>query len=379
MDEWKEYAIAAKEAGKTYSETSLLLKEDFGIIKSVDQIRYAINRGEARRNARHEMVDAEVDCRITEKDVLESEGYDASKWRVSNYRKNGLSVKPIIGAVSLEEVDAHFSKFVPKEILRVSYSGNGKIASVEIADLHLGKLCWHGDTPENFDSKIARDVMRDIVGRIVDELCAINPEYIIFVWSNDFFNSDTIGKTTTGLTPQDTDCRWQRLFNIGMEVIVESIEALRLVAPVKTFYLRSNHDQMSAYYAIKYIDAWYRNCEDVDVDISAYSRKYLSYGNTLLGFGHGDKETAKRLSSLMPIEARELWGTTKFREMHVAHLHSENATEELNGVIVRRISSPTALDTWHIENGFLGAVRKAQTFIYDKDDGLVNIINTPVR
>jgi len=39
MDEWKEYAIAAKEAGKTYFTIGLELDELFGIKKSVDQLR----------------------------------------------------------------------------------------------------------------------------------------------------------------------------------------------------------------------------------------------------------------------------------------------------------------------------------------------------
>ncbi len=64
--------------------------------------------------------------------------------------------------------------------------------------------------------------------------------------------------------------------------------------------------------------------------------------------------------------------------MHAAHLHSEHAINEANGVIVRRIASPTAADTWHYESGYVGAVRKAQTFIYDKERGLLQTINTPV-
>ena len=91
------------------------------------------------------------------------------------------------------------------------------------------------------------------------------------------------------------------------------------------------------------------------------------------------KEKPKRLSSLMPIEARELWSKAKYYELHCAHLHSEQAAEEINGVIVRRISSPTAIDTYHYKSGYIGAVRKAQTFIYDKERGLKQIINIPVE
>ena len=37
-----------------------------------------------------------------------------------------------------------------------------------------------------------------------------------------------------------------------------------------------------------------------------------------------------------------------------------------------------ARDTYHTTHGYMGAVRKAQTFVYDKERGLVQAINTPV-
>ena len=44
------------------------------------------------------------------------------------------------------------------------------MAEVNIADLHLGKLAWHGDTPENYDYKIARDIFYRIIAEIIEKL-----------------------------------------------------------------------------------------------------------------------------------------------------------------------------------------------------------------
>jgi len=258
------------------------------------------------------------------------------------------------------------------------------MAEVNIADLHLGKLCWHGDTPEDYDYKIAKSIFYNSIGEICEYLKTLPVEYIIFVWANDFFNSDTIEQTTTSGTRQDCDVRWQKMFNVGVEMLVRGIEMLSEIAPVKTFYTPSNHDEVNGYHALKYLEAWYRNDPNVGIDTDAYPRKYHLYGNTLLGYTHGEendrgtKEKASRLASLMPNEARDLWGQAIFHEFHSAHLHSEQMIQEINGVIVRRISSPTASDTWHTKSGYIGSVRKAQTFIYDKDRGLIHTINTPV-
>jgi hypothetical protein len=268
----------------------------------------------------------------------------------------------------------------------VTYKGGDQMAEVNIADLHLGKLCWHGDTGNDFDYKIARELFYRIVREICEELQTKKLEYITFVWSNDFFNSDNNEQETTRGTPQDTDSRWPKMFNVGCEMLVTAIDMFSGIAPVRTFYTASNHDELTGYAALQYVAAWFRNDESVTVDIDARSRKYYLYGNTLIGYTHGEKEKQQKgtyekasfLAAVMPVEARELWAKARFCEMHTAHLHSEHSTEEINGVIVRRISSPTATDTWHYQSGYVGAVRKAQTFIYDKERGLVQIINTPV-
>lgn len=342
---------------------------------------------------------------MTPRFILEAHGFDPWLWEVVSYKNNmwntqikgghkqisyqsKLTAKPIAGGISFSDIEEHFKKLDRANFKPTKYHSvkdGDMMAEVNIVDLHLGKLCWSGDTPENYDYKIARDVFYGLIQEIASELKSKNLEYITFVWAHDFFNSDNEMQQTTGGTPQDTDIREKKLFNVGVEMLVRATEMLRDIAPVRMFYIRSNHDEQTAYHALKYLEAWFRHDSDVTVDTNAYPRKYQVYGNTLIGYCHGDKENSKgsyekasRLASLMPLEASEWWGQTCYHEMHTAHLHSEQMHAEINGVIVRRISSPTALDTWHVNSGFLGAVRKAQTFIYSKKRGLVYTINTPV-
>lgn len=343
---------------------------------------------------------------LTPKETLELHGFKPELWEIVSCTNNfwnsqltggikqisyqsKLTVKPIKQGITFEEIDRHFKKLdreykIPA-IVPIVCNGS-MMAEVNVADLHAGKLAWHGDTPENYDYKIAKEVFYQIINEAYHELKDKPIEYITFVWSNDFFNSDTIDQTTTAGTRQDTDVRWQKLFNVGVEMLVSAVDTLSQIAPVKTFYTPSNHDEVNGYHALKYLEAWFRKDPNVVVDTDAYPRKYQLYGNTLIGYTHGDKEQsrgtkekASRLASLMPIEASELWSKSRFREFHAAHLHSEQMIEEINGVIVRRMSSPTAADTYHTTYGYLGAVRKAQTFIYDKKRGLKQIINIPVE
>lgn len=338
---------------------------------------------------------------LTPSDLLKWHKLDATKWQVVSYTNNvwhamtgkqtdnarvqmyqsKLIAKPLTDGISFEAIDEHFKtldrKYQPPVLLPKHDQGE-QMAEVNIADLHLGRLCWHGDTGYNYDHKIARDMFQKIISEIYHELKYRPLDYITFVWANDFFNSDTITKTTTAGTPQDTDIRFQKLFNVGAELLVDAIDLLSQIAPVKTFYIASNHDEVTAYHMVKYLEAWFRQNKKIEISTDARPRKYQLYGKVLLGYTHGNNEKPNILASLMPNEARELWAAAETREMHTAHLHSEHMIEEVNGVIVRRISSPTAPDTWSNKSGYVTAVRKAQTFVYDKERGLLHIFNTPV-
>jgi hypothetical protein len=331
--------------------------------------------------------------------LLAAHGYSIDDWELISARNNiwnvyskvhgvqvlyssKIVVKPRTDSISINELQKHFEEFTsgyksPEHEL-IQYDINGKMLEVNIADLHLGKLSWHRETGDDYDWKIAKKTFLYIINDIITKVRNYKFEKILFIWCNDFFHFDTTLNTTTKGTRQDVDVRWQKLFKIGVEMLVEGIDLLSQIAPVHTFYLGSNHDKMTSFYAINYLDAFYRNCDFVTVDIDPKVRKYYEYGLNLIGFSHGDDDY-KRLGSLMAIEAREAWGRTIYKECHAAHLHSEKSIDEENGVIKRRISSPTSTDAWHFENGFVGAVKKAQSFVWDREMGLEAIFNTVIK
>lgn len=425
---WKERARELKfNEGLSWTETTKAIREEYfkdeDYTKIHERVRlYLRNTQEYKDRKKEDLKQSSIEYKkdgsiisekfitvrdaddMTPKFILEAHGLNPEVWEVVSYKNNmwntqvkggmkqisyqsKLTAKPRVDGINLEEIDKHFAELDRKHFtpVEIKQSKGNMLAEVNISDLHLGKLCWKGNTPENYDYKIARELYYRLIAEIAEELKDKPIDHIVFVWADDFFNSDNESQTTTGGTPQDTDIRHTKLYNIGVEMLVRGIETLSQIAKVETFYTPSNHDQDTGHYALKYLEAWFRQDPNVKVDDSVYPRKYKLYGKTLIGYCHGakensngNKEKASRLASLMPLEAPELWGKSLFREMHTKHLHSEQMICEINGVIVRRISSPTALDTWHIESGYLGAARKAQTFLYDKERGLMQVINTPV-
>ncbi len=250
-------------------------------------------------------------------------------------------------------------------------TSSGLMLEVPIVDLHLAKLSWEPETGENYDSKIAEKRFMGVIYDVVERAQKYEFEQIVFPIGNDFFNYDDLTGSTTKGTPQDNDSRWQKLFLKGTELLVKAIDLLAQLAPVRVFQIPGNHDTMVSWYAVCYLQAWFKNHSDVKIDTNPRSRKYVEFGKCLIGFTHGDKEK-KRIFGNMQVEVPEAWGRTLYREWHTGHLHSEQVKEE-HGVKVRSLSSVTAKDAWHYVSGYVGALAASQSFVWDKEKGLREI------
>lgn len=337
---------------------------------------------------------------VTPEMILEAHGMSKDLWEVisckSNFyqqQKKGGSIinlyqsklvaKPIKFAVDVESVKNMFNDlqntYEPKDC--VESNPNGKyLYEINLADLHLGKFASLYETGEHLDIPTTH---KRFISVIDSEIINIKKfgvdkiEKILFVWTNDFFNSDGMSASTTGGTKQDTCCKWQELYLCGVKMLIETIDKLSKLAPVKTFYIASNHSRQVDYYAICTLNAWFRNYKNVEVDITPHTRHYERYGVNLIGFAHSYYEKKQNLPYLMSVERKEDWGQTSYREYHLAHYHSEKV-EEKGGIIFRWLPSVTGLDSWTNDSGYVGVVKRSYSFIYDRDRGLVQMNSTVV-
>lgn len=335
---------------------------------------------------------------ITPEKVMKAHNLSPEEWQVMSFTSNSwqaqtkdsgkmslwqskITVKPAKEqAISLEHIEKHFAnlsekykpKYLPPKIARES----SKMLEINISDLHYAKLAWVGESGENYDYKIAKKRFDQIINAECKRLEEQDFEKILFVWTNDFFNSDTPDNNTTGGTPQSTDLRWQKMFNTGVETLVGAMDRLQQLAPIKTFYIASNHCRQTEYYATKYLSAWFRYNDRVDINTNGKARHYELYGTNLIGFSHSSFEKGKNIEHLMAVEAPDLWAKSKYREMHLAHIHCEK-TEEKGGVIYRWLPSVTGTDQWHYDSGYVGAAKRSYSFTWDKVKGLeaINVVN----
>jgi hypothetical protein len=215
----------------------------------------------------------------------------------------------------------------------------------------------------------------EAVARHRDAAMAYGVSKFLFPVGNDYLNVDNAAGTTTAGTPQQEDGRWQRTYIRGRELFERGIEYLRAKAPVDILHVPGNHDFERGFYLADALACIYRKQSDVTVDLRPTVRKYYRWGNTLLGFTHGDKELERDLPLIMAVEAPQLWAATKYREFHCGHVHHKRQRTfqpvlEQKGVVVRHLSALTASDAWHAGKGYRSQ-RASSCFIHHREHGTV--------
>lgn len=339
-------------------------------------------------------------------DALEEANVDLSVWEVANWRFNVWEgptssdagqdvVKYYQVKISFKKKDVDKLDYVQmSETLlpmlskaapaykAVKYETNelkrGVMVEFCAYDLHYGKLCWAPESGENFDSTIARERLGAAVSSSFNAVSPYNIDKILFVVGNDYFNSDNANQTTHAGTPQTDDHRWQKVFAGGVALLVETIDYMAQFAPVEVMVIQGNHDWERIFYAGTVLEARYANCEYVNVNNIPTPRKYYKYGKNLLGFTHGNNEKVNDLPMIMAQEASADWAATRYREFHLGHLHhNETKTwisdKDYIGVKVRRMRSLTSNDAWHNMKGYVGQTQSAETYVWDKEYGLVSV------
>lgn len=252
---------------------------------------------------------------------------------------------------------------------------SGLMLEPSIPDLHAGKLAWGKETGDaNYDTKIAREVFEQALETLVSRVGGMKFEQILFPVGNDLLNSDNISGTTTAGTPQTTDGRYQKTFQMVRLLMCEAVERLRTMAPVHVVMVPGNHDQLGVWCLGHSLECYFHTYPDVTVDNMPRTRKYYQWGKNMLMFTHGDKGKKTNYPLLMASEEPEMWAATTYREAHCGHLHKTSTeVDEFYGVRTRISPALCPADAWHSEQGYVGQGRGAEAFVWDKEQGLVNM------
>jgi hypothetical protein len=267
----------------------------------------------------------------------------------------------------LEEIAPKARKRRPSDDLR----GEGKhLVEMGFYDAHFGVLVWSEEAYGDSDLRESEEVYANAVADALDRVRGYRVDRFVLPIGNDGMHFDNLAKMTTGGTPQDAACRYERVLAAYEVAVVKAVEEMLLVAPVDLVAVAGNHDRQSTHAMSRILAAYFRNNPDVRVDTSPRPRKYYRYGRTLIGYVHGDEERIEDLSRLMPLEVPEAWAETTCHEFHAGHFHKSKKVQvvdadENKGIRTWINPSLKATDAWHFRKGYVGARRAARAYLYE--------------
>lgn len=340
--------------------------------------------------------------------LLLAHGFDPDEWSIvsakNNLRETGknslyasyLTVKPKdTQEISFQKISEFFDKLDRKYASKadiaskvkdnldraktaseVALEDGRKMLLFNIADLHMNLQSSMLTAGTEYNCDIAEKIFFDVIGDVLNRTKAYNFEKIVFCIGGDMLNGDSPSGCTTKGTPQNSDVHYYDAYERLCAMTVEAIEILKDFAKVEVIYVPGNHDEATGFKLAKFVDAWFRWDDDVSVDYSPLPRKYTVFGKTLFCFTHDGN--AKTLPALIADEARKYWSEVEMTEVFLQHLHSEQILSEDNNIRIQRLPTISAKSKWANDSGF-NSRRQCKSFVFDKEDGLIDVIYTCVK
>jgi len=261
---------------------------------------------------------------------------------------------------------------------------SGMLFELCLYDAHVGMFASEKETRDkDYDCDIAARRMVESAAGLLAR-CG-KPEKIVVVFGGDMLHTDNrSNKTELSGNVLDVDTRYQRVVNYVIAACRDVVALAAKKAPVvDVVVLRGNHSWHSEVWLARVLDAYYFDCDNVNVNLDRASRVCDVWGDNLLVWGHGDKVKAKDWGHIIPAEFAQEWGATRFRYLHCGHVHHQKRIEpvsidEVAGLVVEFVPALCATDGWHSDSGYVGQQKGAVAFEYMKDRGMTARYFEPV-
>lgn len=319
----------------------------------------------------------------TPEQVIRDHKIDESKWKLSAYYSKGHSkgflVTALFKSISMEE--EHSNSF--QEFLKIYTSPHvsipkpdrnldrGGILLINKQDAHLNKKDINGenDIIDRFE-----EYYNAIVQTIDEASITHNLEKIVYVIGSDQFNSEWTGMTTKG-TPQSNILPYQVSFQLICNHEVSVINSLLKYADeVEVIFLGGNHDNYVSWHMVSWLDAYYKNQENLTIDMSPDFTKFRSFYDSAVCLNHGDAQKQQKLASNFPFLYKDGFHQANFWYVITGDKHTEK-TEQHGAVKCYQIPLQSkAVSEWDSKNGYTTSPAEVISFLFEEGKGIKHII-----
>jgi hypothetical protein len=239
-----------------------------------------------------------------------------------------------------------------------------------ITDYHLGMLAWHEEAGDDWDVKIAEDMIIKWFSQAINQ--SPNSQTAVFAQLGDFLHFDGMDAVTPASKHLlDVDTRFAKLVRVAIRVLRNIVDMLLAKHEnVHIIMADANHDPVSQIWLREWFSALYENEPRITVERSPNPYNAYEFGKTALFFHHGHKKKIENLSEVFVAMFRDIFGRTKYAYAHTGHLHHTHV-KETPLMILEQHETLAANDAYAARGGYISG-RSAKVITYSKHFGEVS-------
>lgn len=242
-----------------------------------------------------------------------------------------------------------------------------------LTDYHVGMLAWGEETGDDWDVKIAEQLLAKWMDAAISSSPAAGTAVLCQL--GDFMHFDGFDAVTPSSGHLlDADSRFQKLVRVAIKTLRRCIDLLlESHDKVHVIMAEGNHDMASSVWLPEMFAVVYEENPRVTVDTNPDPYYCYEFGKTSLFFHHGHKCRPAQLDSVFVAKFREVFGRTEYSYGHCGHLH-HHKSEESRLMVVEQHQTLAAKDAYASRGGWLSK-RGAKVCTYHKEYGFVGDIN----
>lgn len=296
--------------------------------------------------------------------LLKAHGYDISEWEIVNAKSSiwnqhnkqdgtitlyssKVTVKPRKNGFDIDKLVERLSKREPIIVEPSNRSEVGtKLLEIPLYDMHFGVS--------------SLDDYQYHLKEIVYKIRSRKWEKILFIIGQDLLHNDNFKAQTangTLIEKVDMEKAFDEALTFYETIIKEALDYSN--NNVECIYVKGNHDESMAYGLFRTLKATFPQAK---FESSLKQRKAFVWEKIFIGLTHGDKGANRLMENFMS-EFGKLIANAEIKEIHSGHLHAEKVKDQF-GLVHRTLSTANKTDSWHDDNGFIGANKRFQLFEY---------------
>jgi hypothetical protein len=269
------------------------------------------------------------------------------------------------------EMASELAATMPRaEPLKTPPTQNSDLCAVyPFGDMHIGMLAWHEETGEDYDLKIAEELVTSAIDHLVKASGPCGSALIVFIGDTGHYDS-TIAVTPAHKNQLDADSRYPKMIRALIRSIRYTITTTLLNHErVEVIVEIGNHDPYTAVFLAECLYNLYENEPRVIINRSPSHYHYFEFGANLIGTHHGHGAKMEKLPLIMATDKPEAWGRTKHRAWLTGHIHHKQFSD-FNGCTVESLRILAAPDAYAHQKGYR-PIRNMVSIVLHREDGEV--------